>query len=86
MGLDGMERATVVGRPMAGLLGALYETTLPNTGFIVRVPAERLFHIRGTPREAFVPRVLVEPSSPEANTALNAALEILRRQTRSSKH
>jgi C-terminal processing protease CtpA/Prc len=79
IGLDGMRRATVMGTPMAGLLGAVYETRLPNTGFIVRVPAERLFHVGGVPREAFLPRAVPESRSPGADDALEAAMELLRR-------
>jgi C-terminal processing protease CtpA/Prc len=76
--LDGLGRATAVGTPMAGLLGATYGTTLPRTGWSVRVPAERLYHVNGTPREAFVPSVLVEPGAPGEDPALAAALELLR--------
>lgn len=61
IGLDGMGRATVAGTPMAGLLGALYDFRLPRTGFTVRIPAERLYHVDGTPREAFVPRAPAPP-------------------------
>jgi len=60
IGLDGMERATVIGTPMAGLRGALYSHTLSRTGIEIRIPAERLCHIDGTPREEFVPPVLVK--------------------------
>ena len=52
---------------MAGLLGALGERTLPHTGFVVRVPAERLYHVDGSPREAYVPQVLVEPTPMQAD-------------------
>jgi C-terminal processing protease CtpA/Prc len=76
--LDGLGRATVVGTPMAGLLGATYGTTLPRTGWSVRVPAERLSHVNGTPREEFVPPVLVGPGAPGADAALAAALGLLR--------
>lgn len=63
IGLDGMERAAVIGTPMAGLKGALFSHTLPHTGFVIRIPAERLYHIDGTPREEFVPTVLVNSDS-----------------------
>jgi C-terminal processing protease CtpA/Prc len=78
IGLDGMDRAVVLGGPMAGLLGALYETRMPNSGIVVRVPAERLFHVRGTPREEFAPRA-VPTSSGTGSTdpALAAALSTL---------
>jgi C-terminal processing protease CtpA/Prc len=78
MALDGMDRATVVGTLMAGLLGATYGITLPRTGWSVRVPAERLYHLDGTPREDFVPSLLIEPGPPGQDLALTAALEILR--------
>ena len=55
MGLDAARGAPVVGSPMAGLLGALDEFRLPHAGFVVRIPAERLSHVDGRPREAFVP-------------------------------
>jgi carboxyl-terminal processing protease len=72
--LDGLGRAAVVGSPMAGLLGATYGTTLPRTGFGVRVPAERLSHVDGTPREDFVPGVRVDDGPPGTDAVLAAAL------------
>lgn len=50
--------ATVSGTRMAGLLGAVYDQRLPNSGLVFKLPAERLSHVNGTPREAFVPRPL----------------------------
>ena len=64
IGLDGIGRATVIGTPMARLRGALYEHILPHTGIPVRIPAERLFHVDGTPRENFIPLPLSAISSP----------------------
>jgi carboxyl-terminal processing protease len=46
----------VVGRPMAGLLGAIVDHRLPASGLIVKVPNERLYTVDGQPREAFQPR------------------------------
>ena len=80
MGLDGMDRATVFGSAMAGLRGALYNHTLKHTGIQVRVPAERLFHVDGTPREAFVPPVLVESSAAGEDAVLEAALQWMEEQ------
>jgi C-terminal processing protease CtpA/Prc len=48
--------ARVEGGPMAGLLGAIYDYKLEQSGMIVKFPVERLSHVDGTPREAFVPR------------------------------
>ena len=46
----------VVGTRMAGLLGAVYDLRLEHSGLVLKLPAERLNHVNGTPREAFVPR------------------------------
>jgi carboxyl-terminal processing protease len=59
IGLDGMKRATVVGTRMAGLNGGIFNLELPQTKIGVSYAGERLNHINGTPRERFVPPVLV---------------------------
>jgi len=45
---------------MARLVGATYTIALPNTGIHANVPAERLQHVNGLPREQFRPAVYVE--------------------------
>jgi len=62
IGLSAVDSATIVGTPMAGLAGATYPMKLPRTGIGVNVPAERLYHVDGTPREAFRPNVPVDVS------------------------
>lgn len=62
IGLDATGRARVIGTPMAGLQGALYDVVLPRTRLTVRIPMERLYHVDGTPREAWTPRI--RPPSP----------------------
>src|SRR6266536_2669681 len=59
IGLDGMKRATIVGTRMAGLNGGIFNLQLPQTKIGVTYAGERLNHINGTPRENFVPPVLV---------------------------
>lgn len=54
VGLDALG-AEVTGGPMAGLLGAIYDHRLPNSGLVIKLPTERLYAVDGTPREAFVP-------------------------------
>jgi len=46
----------VFGTRMAGLRGAVYDERLPHSGLVLKLPAERLSHVNGTPREDFVPR------------------------------
>lgn len=55
IGLDA-QGARVLGRPMAGLLGAIYDLRLPNSGLVIRIPVEQLYAVDGTPREQFRPR------------------------------
>jgi len=50
-----MKRATVTGTQMAGLLGAVENFQLPETGIMFQIPTERLYHIDSTPREKFQP-------------------------------
>ena len=73
--LDGMGRADVLGSPMAGLRGAIETLDLKHTKIPVRVPAERLYHVDGTPRETFVPPFPVEAGPGDA--VLDAALKRL---------
>lgn len=75
IGMDGLKRATIVGTRMAGLLGATRQITLPNSGVGVSFPAEKLYHVNGTPREEFVPSVLVDLEKPEHRAARDPLLE-----------
>lgn len=61
IGMDALG-AEIVGSKMAGLLGGVYNLPLPNSGIVLNLPVERLTHVNGTPREDFVPEVLVEPA------------------------
>lgn len=54
VGLDSLG-ARVIGEPMAGLLGAIYDHRLPHSGLVIKLPTERLYAVDGTPREAFRP-------------------------------
>lgn len=47
--------ADVVGTPMAGLLGAIYDHSLEHSGLVIKLPTERLMAVDGLPRELFVP-------------------------------
>lgn len=80
MGLDATIGARIMGTRMAGLLGATYTVKLPNTGLTINVPAERLYHVSGVPREAFTPSVILEVpcSASDSDPMLRAAIEALR--------
>lgn len=46
----------VCGDRMAGLAGGVYDFSLPSSGMGVKFPAERIYTVRGQPREQFVPK------------------------------
>ncbi|NER14932.1 peptidase [Leptobacterium flavescens] len=73
IGFEGMGRASLAGTPMAGLLGAIECSPLPETGIGVCFPIEKLFHINGTPREDFVP----ENRTATGKEALERAIKLL---------
>ena len=53
--------ARVEGTRMAGLLGAIYDFRLASSGMVIKLPAERLYAVNGTPRERFVPKPPARP-------------------------
>lgn len=53
LGLDAVADAVTIAAPMAGLLGAIYDYDLPETGWTVKLPTETLYHVNGTPREDY---------------------------------
>ncbi len=59
IGFDAMHRAAVVGTPMAHLAGAVSDFRLPRTQIDVAFATEKLYHVNGTPREDWLPPVLV---------------------------
>ncbi len=79
MGFDATGTGTVVGTAMAGLVGATVRIMLPRTGIGINLPAERLYHVNGTPREAFLPKVLVDMTRQDLgeDPILEAALRVL---------
>jgi hypothetical protein len=84
IGLKATRGAPVMGSPMAHLLGANGETVLPHSKIVVRVPTEKLFHVDGTPREAFVPCATAPSSaaSPALDPELGSAMDLASRMSR----
>jgi len=58
IGFDAMKRAKIIGTQMAGLLGAISNFRMSETKIGFQFPTERLYHINGTPREDFLPKIL----------------------------
>ena len=81
IGLHGMQRGHVIGSEMAGLLGAVYGFQLEGMGFGYQMPAERLFHVDGTPRESFKPDIITKPNSFHEDAVLDRAIHWLKQQS-----
>ncbi|SEK31353.1 carboxyl-terminal processing protease [Aquimarina amphilecti] len=71
IGFDGLNRAEVVGTDMGGLLGAIYNYTLPETNIGFQFPVEKLFHINGIPREDFSPKHYILDSQDQLQKAID---------------
>jgi carboxyl-terminal processing protease len=87
IGFDATRAGTVIGTRMAGLLGATDQVVLPHTGIGINLPTERLYHVDGTPREAFQPTVLVDVAhaSPRGDPFVQAALRWLARPAKRAR-
>lgn len=81
---DGMKRATVIGTQLARLNGAVDGTDMPNTKIGFNFPTERLYHINGTPREEYEPRLLVDVQNqaPGKDVIMMVALDYLNTKKR----
>jgi carboxyl-terminal processing protease len=78
---DATKRATVVGTEMARLNGAIYSYRLPHTNLGFSIPAEKLYHLNGTARENYVPKVRVDlckAAAPGHDLVLEKALRLLK--------
>ena len=69
---NSMQRSKTVGDKMAGLLGAVSTYRMPETGINFSFPTEKLFNVKGVPRESFVPEIPAE-----GKDALSLALQAI---------
>lgn len=82
IGFHALKRATIIGTPMAQLMGGIYNYTMPNTGIGFSFPAEKLFHVNGQPRENFKPNIIVDLVKQKAgqDLVLQSALNFLKKK------
>ncbi|WP_066405817.1 S41 family peptidase [Flavisolibacter tropicus] len=72
---DGLKRATVIGTRLAGLNGAIYSYSMPNTKIGFSFPVEKLYHVDGTPRELYKPTIELDLAAVPALYNQDPALE-----------
>ena len=79
-GLIAVAGARLVGTPMAGMRGEVREARLPHSGIVLRYPAQKVYHVDGTPREDLRPHVpvdLANPAGGPGDPILYQALKLL---------
>ena len=79
VGLHALGRATVVGTAMAGLAGGVESFTMPASEVSFQIPVGTIHTMGGTPREDWLPPVLVDLSTATGpDPILEAGLAALR--------
>ncbi len=79
-GLRTVAGAQVVGTRTAGLRAELREVKLPNSGIVLRYPAERVFRVNGEPADEVRPTLEVDLAAPQGGPGdpiLYQALKLL---------
>ena len=79
-GLRTLAGAQVVGTRTAGLRAGLREARLPNSGIVLRYPAERIFRVNGEPADEVRPTLEVDLAAPQGGPGdpiLYQALKLL---------
>jgi len=82
IGFEGMERGQVVGTKMERLAGEVFFFPFKNQSYGYRIPAVKLFHINGIPREAYMPTHYVQETSNKKDEILNEGLRLMRELTK----
>jgi hypothetical protein len=77
IGLDGMNRAQIVGTEMKRLAGSDYDFRFAHRNYGYKVIVEKLYHINGTPRETFVPKQYVTQTTIAEDETFLKALALL---------
>lgn len=77
IGFEGINRGIVVGTLMERLAGAMNSYKFENSNFGYSLSTEKLYHINGTPREEYIPTVLVKQTSLNSDETLEKAFQIL---------
>jgi carboxyl-terminal processing protease len=80
IGFDAIGAQSIIGSPMADLLGGITKVEFKESESWLEVGFERLYHVNGSFREDFVPDTLVVPSDTDSegrDPSLRKALQVL---------
>lgn len=75
IGFDSLDNATVVGTEMHKLAGAVNNFNFENRDYGYQLSTERLFHINGTPREKYIPEIIVNQNNDKSDEFIIKALK-----------
>ncbi len=76
IGFDALQRATIVGTKMAGLLGEIYTFETPELKIPFSFPCVQLQTVNGLPREDYLPTIYVK----EQRESISIAMKILNKK------
>ncbi|RMG24726.1 MAG: hypothetical protein D6730_12210 [Bacteroidetes bacterium] len=79
IGFEGMGRAKVVGTEMERLAGEVNGFSFLHQTYGYRLSTAKLFHVKGVPREKYVPPIYVKQTGTETDQVLERGLEELKK-------
>lgn len=80
IGLEAVANAKVIGTEMERLAGEIYFFSFKHRNYGFRIPAVKLFHMNGTPRESYFPSIYVKQKSMLIDEAFEKGIEYLKRR------
>lgn len=76
IGLEGMQRAKLVGTEMEKLGGSVVGYSFKHSNYGYRISTDKLYHVNGTIRENFIPQYIVEQNNKLNDDVLLKALSL----------
>ncbi len=70
--------ATVIGTKMGQLLGSMWDYRMPNSNIGFKISTQKMYHVDGTPREDYRPKIQVEITNKKDDEILKRALTYLK--------
>ncbi|MFK8058508.1 MAG: S41 family peptidase [Polaribacter sp.] len=84
IGLDGMNRAKIVGTEMEKLAGSVKDYSFKNRNYGYTISTDKLYHINGYKREDFIPEFYISQRNNLNDIVLNTALGLFKIKTNSN--
>jgi carboxyl-terminal processing protease len=78
IGLNGMNKATIIGTEMSRLAGGMKSIDFEYHNYGFQVSFEKIFDINGNPREEFIPNNYVEQTRLDTDEILEYAIELIK--------